>query len=403
MTPADRAVATGTADVPRPARVAAEPPPLPLDASPPPGPVATRLQFTGEGAEYFRIWVANLLLTIATLGIYSAWAKARRTRYFWQNTRLDGHVFDYHGRPLAILRGRVLALVLLAAYTWGGEISLTAGAIAVLGILLAGPWLFLRANQFRMRNTSWRGLRFDFSADARTAYRSLMPILLIWFSGTLASLLTPDVGMVFGIVGAITPFLVPWMHHRLKQFQHGHAAYGDAAAVFRPVTRRFYGIYLRGALLAVLVAIPAGLIGAGLGYGIAWGIRTAGLGDDRNALALAMGAGTLVVMYIGLWPYYATRVQQAVWGASTLGPVSFHTHVQAWPLAAIALRAALLTVVTLGLYWPFAAVALARYRIECMEVTADSPFDAIAANVRAPGTTAAGDGAADVFGLDIGL
>lgn len=41
-------------------------------------------EFTGDGAEYFRIWVINLLLTLATLGIYSAWAKVRKARYFWQ-------------------------------------------------------------------------------------------------------------------------------------------------------------------------------------------------------------------------------------------------------------------------------------------------------------------------------
>ena len=53
------------------------------------------------------------LLTLVTLGIYSAWAKVRKTRYFWQNTRLDGHAFDYHGDPRAILLGRIVALALV--------------------------------------------------------------------------------------------------------------------------------------------------------------------------------------------------------------------------------------------------------------------------------------------------
>jgi uncharacterized protein DUF898 len=76
------------------------------------------LVFTGRGAEYFRIWVVNLLLTLLTLGVYSAWAKVRKARYLRQNTRLDGHVFDFHGKPLAIFRGRLVALVLFGAYTW---------------------------------------------------------------------------------------------------------------------------------------------------------------------------------------------------------------------------------------------------------------------------------------------
>lgn len=57
------------------------------------------LHFTGSGGEYFHIWIVNLLLTILTLGVYSAWAKVRRLQYFCRNTRLAGASFDYHGNP----------------------------------------------------------------------------------------------------------------------------------------------------------------------------------------------------------------------------------------------------------------------------------------------------------------
>ena len=40
-------------------------------------------EFRGDGAEYFKIWIVNILLTIVTLGIYSAWAKVRNNRYFY--------------------------------------------------------------------------------------------------------------------------------------------------------------------------------------------------------------------------------------------------------------------------------------------------------------------------------
>lgn len=40
------------------------------------------ITFSATGSEYFRIWIVNLLLSIVTLGIYSAWAKVRRNRYF---------------------------------------------------------------------------------------------------------------------------------------------------------------------------------------------------------------------------------------------------------------------------------------------------------------------------------
>src|SRR5260370_28452580 len=73
-------------------------------------------EFTGTAAEYFRIWIVNLFFTLATLGIYSAWAKVRKRRYFYGSTRLDGDSFDYFASPKAILNGRIIALSVGASY-----------------------------------------------------------------------------------------------------------------------------------------------------------------------------------------------------------------------------------------------------------------------------------------------
>ena len=69
-------------------------------------------EFTGTAAEYFRIWIVNLFFTLATLGIYSAWAKVRKRRYFYGSTRLDGDSFDYFASPKAILNGRIIAVAI---------------------------------------------------------------------------------------------------------------------------------------------------------------------------------------------------------------------------------------------------------------------------------------------------
>src|SRR5215471_19629889 len=76
------------------------------------------LRFTGTGSGYFGIWIVNLLLTILTLGIYSAWAKVRRLQYFYRHTELAGSSFDFHGSPVRILIGRILALLLLFLYNY---------------------------------------------------------------------------------------------------------------------------------------------------------------------------------------------------------------------------------------------------------------------------------------------
>jgi len=75
----------------------------------------TPVVFTGRAGEYFGIWIVNLLLSIVTLGIYSAWAKVRRKKYFYNNTLIDNVGFDYHASPIAILKGRIIAVVLLCS------------------------------------------------------------------------------------------------------------------------------------------------------------------------------------------------------------------------------------------------------------------------------------------------
>ncbi len=66
-------------------------------------PVAAAFQFHGDAREYFRIWIVNTLLTLLTLGLFSAWAKVRKRRYLRGNTELLGHRFDYTADPKRIL------------------------------------------------------------------------------------------------------------------------------------------------------------------------------------------------------------------------------------------------------------------------------------------------------------
>jgi len=89
------------------------------------GAQATRVvrpEFTGSAGEYFRIWIVNLFFTLITLGIYSAWAKVRKKKYFYGNTRFDGQTFDYFGQPVAILKGRIVAFIAFVIYAFVGEL-----------------------------------------------------------------------------------------------------------------------------------------------------------------------------------------------------------------------------------------------------------------------------------------
>ncbi|HZR68833.1 MAG TPA: DUF898 family protein, partial [Burkholderiales bacterium] len=81
-----------------------------------------RPEFTASASEYFRIWVVNLLFTLLTAGIYSAWAKVRKKRYFYGSTKFDGATFDYFASPRAILNGRIIAFAVFVVYALAGDL-----------------------------------------------------------------------------------------------------------------------------------------------------------------------------------------------------------------------------------------------------------------------------------------
>src|SRR5712664_2440583 len=103
------------------------------------------VELSATAWEYFRIWIVNLALTIVTLGIYSAWATVRKRRYFYGRTRIDGEGFEYRANPLAILKGRLIAFVLFAAFSIVSRYAPLYVWIFYLVLLIAGPWLIVRS------------------------------------------------------------------------------------------------------------------------------------------------------------------------------------------------------------------------------------------------------------------
>jgi len=375
--------------------------PFPLDAAPAATSAAAPadrqveapLVFTGTGGEYFRIWVVNTVLTIATIGIYSAWAKARKSSYFLRNTRLLGDGFEFTGDPLAILRGRLIALALLGFYTVAYDFSLTLGLLATVTLLLLAPLLFAGAMRFRLHNTRWRAMRFAFTATRADAYRALLVVIAFWSSAGAVAALGGQGSAV--ALSAFTLLLLPWMHHRLKAFQHRHVAFAGNGSRFRSALGSFYVTWLIAGLAPLvpgLCFIVAPLVAALFGSHAFGGTAIA-----------AFGGVVIVLSYLLAWPYFAARIQRIVWERTTLGPFSFTTTIAFRTLLPIALKNFFLIAVTAGLYWPFASIAWTRYRIGCMTIAGPESLDAAIATLD-PGasTNAVGEGAADFFGVDIG-
>ncbi|MEF9384196.1 YjgN family protein [Ralstonia solanacearum species complex bacterium KE056] len=343
----------------------------------PAAPQPLRVRFCGSGSEYFRIWIVNLLLTIVTLGIYSAWAKVRTLQYFYRNTQLGGASFDYHGSPTAILKGRAIIFVLALAFNLSGHASpmLTLLLLAAIGLVF--PWLLVRSLRFRMANSSYRGLRFAFTGKDAEAYK----VFLLW-----------------PVLTACTFYLLaPFAHQRFKQYQHRNTRFGTAQFDFSATAGNFYGVYLRTFGLAVLAMVAIGALIGGLGLSMAAGAGPA----DKYIIFFLVGAlGYASMLFLG--PYFMARLQNVVWNHTTLGAHRFKSEVSARKLFWIYISNAALLLVTLGLFMPFAKVRLARYKLESVTLLAAGSLDTFVAG-ESTRVGALGDAAVDWYDIDIAL
>lgn len=358
-----------------------------------------RLQFDGTGAEYFRIWVVNLALTVFTLGIYSAWAKVRKARWFAQHTLLLGDRFDFWAPPWQVLAGRAVALVLLLLWTYAFKWSQLAGFVVLALLLAVGPMLFASAQRFRLSRTRWRGQSFGFELPRRTAYAVVVPLLLIWTATTVAQALHASPAWILGCLGVVS-LALPGAHALLKQTQHAHARFGAQLFSFERSVWSFYKTYLIGMVAVLLGGFFVSLFFMAF-VGVAGPVKQQT--PPNPALWFLVGLASIAFIWLLTWPVFASRMQRVVWSSTHWGEVSFRGEMQLVELWLLVVSRSLLTILTAGLYWPFAAVAIAKYRVESLVLVSRTPFDGIEATSDAGAkASATGDASADLFGLDIG-
>lgn len=110
----------------------------------------------------------------------------------------------------------------------------------------------------------------------------------------------------------------------------------------------------------------------------------------------------LVGLMLFIQPFLMARLQNLVWNHTQVGDHRFESRVESGRLFWIVFTNLLGIVFTLGLFQPFAAIRLARYRIESMSLLAAGPIDEFVAGQQ-EAVAATGEGAADLFDIDIGL
>lgn len=305
--------------------------------------VRVPFKFHGEGGEYFRIWIVNIVLTILTLGIYSAWATVRTKRYFYGNTELDGDRFDYLGDPMAILKGRMLAIGLLLLY----QALLSFGPPALGGLVgllffAALPWIIYRALRFSAQMSSWRGVRFGFDGD--------------WAGAAKAYLLWP----LFGLV--TLGFGMPYAWYKQNQYLLSNYRFGTSSSTSTTEPADFYRVALTvfgfiffvGILLFSFSFVPLYILGS-------YADEAGGVFDGLGGLIGVLAGPIYFVSYIMIFVVYQARYFQTVYNNIEIADNYVGASVSITGLGKVVVSNTVLLILTLGFYYPWAKVRMAQY------------------------------------------
>ena len=348
----------------------------PAPHTPPPLPEARhRPVFTGTAAEFFGIWIVNVVLSILTLGIYSAWAKVRTERYFYSNTRLAGAAFEYTADPISILKGRLIAYAFVIALVLSSKFMPVLYLMLIMGVALIMPALRVWSLRFQARNSVWRGLSFRFDQPVGDAY---MPFFL------------------WNIITAISATLLYPMASVAKQqfVVEGHR-FGVKRFTFKGDSGQYYPAYFVALGLGVLCFIAGVMVMVVGGAG-------GDVAESSDRFAVAMGL-FMLIFYGGLFfvlSYLRVRYTNLLWQNSSLVLHRFESTLRVRDVMWIYASNLVAILCTLGLAVPWAKIRLARYRAEHFTLIATGDLnDFVAASEMRAGAT----GAELVDALDAGF
>ncbi|MGB7318608.1 MAG: YjgN family protein [Planktotalea sp.] len=343
----------------------------------------TIFKFSGNTKEWFGIWIVNLLLSIITIGIYSAWAKVRTKKYFYGNTSLDGRTFDYHATGGQILKGRLIVIAAIVVFQIIITLMPILGLILLLGLLVAYPWLITRAMMFNARMSSFSNVRFNFVG---TVGRAAMVFLL------------------YPILCALTLYTTaPILDRTVKRFSIDNHRLGTAKFYMDAPLSSFYKAAGLALLWIIVVFVGAAAVG---GFNIlALGDMMMDLENDPTAFISFM-ISFYAVFFLGFIPaafIYQALTRNAIYNGTTLtGGHTLYSNVAVTQMFWIALSNMVVVVCTVGLMLPWAQIRMSRYLADHTGVALGGSLDDFV-GTQQEATSALGDAYSDIEGIDLGL
>lgn len=339
--------------------------------------------FSGKAGEFFGIWIVNILLSVLTLGIYSAWAKVRTNKYLYQNLTIDGRPFDYHATGKQILIGRIIVVLGLVAFSLLATIPIV-NILILIGWFFLVPWLIVRSIRFNARVTSWSGLRFDFEGRSVDAFLSYI---------------------LYPILSAFTLYLtMPFAIRSQKRFALNNFRFGASRFAFDAKIGGFYFAMFLATVWAIGFYAAALFVAISLG-GLA-SIFNAPSGGALDAAAIRLNVFIYAVAFGAILPagyIYQSLVRNHVYNNTTLeGGHGLQSTVTPWKMIWIGVSNAVVSILSLGLMVPWARVRMLTYLANSTQVQIAGDIDEFIGSP-AHAQSAVGDAFSDIEGLDIGL
>lgn len=344
--------------------------------------VPVSFNFSGKTGEYWQIWIVNVLLTIVTLGIYSAWAKVRNERYFYGNTELDGHCFSYLATPIQILKGRIIAVILFGGYYLLSSFSPVAGLVLMLILLFTFPFLICASLRFNLRMSSYRNVRFDFKGQ---------------YGEALLNFLILPVASLFTLY-----LLLPWVLKRIDNFLISNSYYGDRQ--FKPELET--GQYYLASFLTVVAMIVAVMAFAFL-LGMAGVTMPTSEALEQGSASLSMLPYVFLVIYFLVFTVvsavYTVMIRNHMFKQTELDEVAkFDSSFSIGSLAWLNLSNLAIVIFSLGFALPWAKIRKARYVVGRTEVQLNENKENVIDNIAEQGN-ALGEEVANIFDVDVAL
>lgn len=338
------------------------------------------VKFTGTAGEYFGIWIVNVLLGIATIGVYTAWAKVRNKKYFYGNTFIDGNNFDYHATGKQILIGRLIVVSILAVVYFLRSTNIEAYLWASLFLFLCVGFFVSRAVRFNARMSSYRNVRFNFAGNA---WRGILSF------------------GIYPVLNILTLYLaLPFVTRSKNRYTTRFHKYGDRFFYFDSEAGRYYGPFFAMLGIGFIFLIIAALISNFVNNSVITGGSDMAFTARQYVQTISVFGTFLTVQLI-----YRGAVRNIIFNNTVLDDKHrFESTVDPGRYMWIHLSNAFLAIVTLGLMIPWGKVRLARYMAENTWVLANGNLDGYSSEViDTHGVTAAEYTDMDGIDIDIGI